>query len=131
MGWYLRKRVKLAPFVNLNLSRSGAGVSVGPRGFKLSISPKGNVQLNAGRDGLYYRKNLGQLHSSAPTAPPASIAAPAPFVPSPMTSFPPVVPPARFASPAPIALPAAAYCSRCGNLVSPGANYCGHCGARI
>ncbi len=127
MGWYLRKRVKLAPLVNLNLSKSGIGVSVGPRGFKLSLSPKGKVQLNAGRDGLYYRKNLGQIHTSAPAIPPAPIAAPGPFVPSPA----PVAPPARFAPPAPIIPPTATYCSRCGGAVSPGANYCGHCGARI
>jgi len=72
MGWYIRKRVKLGPFMSLNLSKSGAGVSVGPRGFKVSLSPRGRMQLNAGRGGLYYRQSLGQVQ------PPAHPALPAP-----------------------------------------------------
>lgn len=61
MGFYLRKALKFGP-VRLNLSRSGLGVSVGVKGARIGVSPKGNYYVHAGRGGLYYRQNLGTLH---------------------------------------------------------------------
>lgn len=44
MGLRFRRRVHIAPGVDLNLSGSGVGVSVGPRGAKASIGPRGTRQ---------------------------------------------------------------------------------------
>jgi Protein of unknown function (DUF4236) len=41
VGWQYRRRKRIAPGVTLNLSKRGAGVSVGPRGAKLSVGPRG------------------------------------------------------------------------------------------
>ena len=41
MGWRLFKRIRIAPGIGLNLSRSGLSLSVGPRGFKRTIGPRG------------------------------------------------------------------------------------------
>ena len=56
MGFFIRKSKKLG-LINLNLSKSGLGFSIGVKGCRLSFNKKG-VQLNAGRGGLYYRKSL-------------------------------------------------------------------------
>lgn len=56
MGWYLRKSFAFGP-LRLNLSKSGIGASVGVTGLRVSTGPKGK-QLNAGREGLYYRASL-------------------------------------------------------------------------
>ena len=36
------RRIRLAPGVTLNLSKSTASLSLGPRGAKYTISPRGN-----------------------------------------------------------------------------------------
>ena len=41
MGIRFSKRVKLLPGVTLNISKTGASVSVGPKGAKINISKKG------------------------------------------------------------------------------------------
>ena len=41
MAWSFRKRIKIAPGVNLNLSKSGVSTSVGPKGAKINVGPKG------------------------------------------------------------------------------------------
>ncbi len=65
MGWYLRKSFAFGP-LRLNLSKSGIGASVGVTGLRVSTGPKGK-QLNAGREGLYYRASL-----NSPRNPPQS-----------------------------------------------------------
>jgi hypothetical protein len=40
-GWRFQRRKKLVPGVTLNLSKRGAGVSVGPRGARASLGPRG------------------------------------------------------------------------------------------
>jgi hypothetical protein len=65
MGWYLKKSFGFGP-LRLNLSRSGIGATVGAKGLRVSTGPRGR-QLNAGREGLYYRTSL-----SAPTDRPDS-----------------------------------------------------------
>lgn len=42
--------------VRINLSKSGIGLSLGIPGLRWSIGPKGRA-INAGKFGLYYRKN--------------------------------------------------------------------------
>jgi hypothetical protein len=58
MGFYLRKSVSAGPF-RFNLSRSGLGVSVGVKGFRIGSGPRGNY-VHMGRGGLYYRASLGK-----------------------------------------------------------------------
>lgn len=70
MGFYLRKSFNFGPF-RLNLSKSGLGASVGVKGARVNINPKGVVGVHAGRGGLYYRKSLGRLGVGAAASPPA------------------------------------------------------------
>src|SRR5262249_25374406 len=57
MGFYIRKSVSAGPF-RFNLSRSGLGVSVGVKGFRIGSGPRGNY-VHMGHGGLYYRASLG------------------------------------------------------------------------
>ena len=63
MGFYIKKGFNFGP-VRVNLSKSGLGVSVGAKGFRLGTGPKGNY-IHAGREGLYYRKSLGKSFTIA------------------------------------------------------------------
>lgn len=65
MGFYIRKSVSAGPF-RFNLSRSGLGVSVGVRGFRVGSGPRGNY-VHMGRGGLYYRASLGPPRQAADT----------------------------------------------------------------
>ena len=67
MGWYLKKSFRFGP-LRLNLSKSGPGASVGVKGFRVSTGPKG-PQINAGREGLYYRASLNPPRDPSPPAP--------------------------------------------------------------
>ena len=46
MGLRFHKKIKILPGVDLNLSKSGFGLSVGPKGAKVSVNPKGDVYTN-------------------------------------------------------------------------------------
>jgi hypothetical protein len=55
MGFRFRKSFKLAPGVRMNLSRKGAGVSLGGKGFTHSVGPSGRrTTVNAPGTGLSY-----------------------------------------------------------------------------
>ncbi len=41
MGFRFHKRLRLAPGINLNLSKSGLGISAGVKGFRVSAGPRG------------------------------------------------------------------------------------------
>lgn len=41
MSWSFRKRIKVAPGVHINVSKSGVSTSVGPHGAKITTGPKG------------------------------------------------------------------------------------------
>jgi hypothetical protein len=58
MGFGFRKRKRIAPGLFLNLSKRGAGVSVGRRGATMSQSGTGRRQLSLGWKGLFWRKRL-------------------------------------------------------------------------
>ena len=72
MAFRFWRRVRLAPGVTLNLSKSNASLSFGPRGAKYTVSPRGN-RATAGipGTGLFYtvhdRKRSGR--GKAPPAP--------------------------------------------------------------
>lgn len=59
MAWSFRKRIKIAPGVNINLSKSGISTSIGPKGAKVTIGPKGTY-LHTGipGTGLYNRQKI-------------------------------------------------------------------------
>lgn len=60
MGISFRKSIKLFNGVNLNLSKSGAGISFGPRGARFSVntSGKANATLGIPGTGVSYRKSI-------------------------------------------------------------------------
>ena len=63
MPWYLRKYISIGP-VRFNLSKSGIGTSVGVKGFRVGVRPNGKSYVHAGRHGLYYRQELGNIHKN-------------------------------------------------------------------
>ncbi len=79
MGLRFFRRIRVAPGVTLNLSKSGGSVSMGPRGAKLTVGPRG-VRRTVGLPGtgLYYTAHSGygsgggsKVRQAAPAAPPA------------------------------------------------------------
>ena len=63
-GLRFQRRLQLLPGVRINLSKSGASASVGPRGADMNIGPHG-VTTNAGipGTGLSYRSKVGKTGS--------------------------------------------------------------------
>lgn len=61
MGLQFRKRIKICKGVNLNISKTGIGVSVGTKGARYSMHSSGRRTATVGLPGtgLYYTKNLG------------------------------------------------------------------------
>lgn len=60
MSIRLRKRIKIAPGVNINLSKSGASVSLGKRGATVNVGRKTGVKATVGipGSGLSYTEQL-------------------------------------------------------------------------
>lgn len=59
MGWRYRKRVKIAPGIHLNFSKSGISTTIGPRGASINIGPKGTyVNTGIPGTGLYNREKI-------------------------------------------------------------------------
>ncbi len=61
MGLNFRKRIKICKGVNLNLSKSGLGLSVGTKGCRYSINTSGRKTATVGipGTGIYYSKSFG------------------------------------------------------------------------
>ncbi|WP_454283473.1 DUF4236 domain-containing protein [Roseovarius sp. MBR-79] len=57
MAFRFCRRVRLAPGVTLNLSKSTASLSFGPRGAKYTISPRANRATRAIAVGLTSRRS--------------------------------------------------------------------------
>ena len=56
MGWSFRKKIKVAPGIHLNISKSGVSTSVGPKGAKINVGPKGTtLYTSIPGTGIYYR----------------------------------------------------------------------------
>jgi hypothetical protein len=62
MPFYFRKSVSAGPF-RFNFSKSGLGVSVGVKGFRVGTGPRGHY-VHAGRGGIYYRATIGRSGQS-------------------------------------------------------------------
>ena len=59
MALKFRKRIKIAPGVVINISRTGISITIGSKGFSINIGKTG-VYLNIGipNTGIYDRKKL-------------------------------------------------------------------------
>src|SRR5205809_5661782 len=86
-GFRMRKSMKIAPGVRLNVSKRGVGASVGAGGVRYSAHSSGRrtVSARSGVPGVYYQKSVGGGRSKgggsgAGAAPP--VAPPAPTKPS-------------------------------------------------
>jgi AAA+ superfamily predicted ATPase len=68
MAWSFRKRIKVAPGVHLNVSKSGVSTTVGPKGAKITTGPKGTyLHTSIPGTGLYNRQKIGPgLNTSPP-----------------------------------------------------------------
>jgi hypothetical protein len=77
MSFFLRKALRMGP-VRFNLSKSGVGVSVGVKGARIGINPKGRAYVHAGRGGFYFRETLSPPPSQRRDGP----TQPSPRVPS-------------------------------------------------
>ena len=65
MGTYFRKRIKIAPGININLSKSGASLSVGPRGAKVNFGKRGTyVTTGIPGTGIYSRTKISNNNTS-------------------------------------------------------------------
>jgi hypothetical protein len=62
MAIRFRKRIKIAPGVNVNLSRSGASVSLGKRGATINVGGKGGARATVGipGSGISYTEKLSE-----------------------------------------------------------------------
>ena len=62
MGLRFHKKIKILPGVDINVSKSGLGLSVGPKGAKVSVNPKGDVYGNVSipGTGISYREKLNK-----------------------------------------------------------------------
>lgn len=82
MPFYFRQSVKVGPF-RINLSKSGVGLSVGVRGLRVGVGPKGHY-IHAGAHGVYYRQT-GQLRPPTPTPTSSRPPVPLPATPPPQS----------------------------------------------
>ena len=91
MGFRFQRRIKICKGLNINLSKSGIGVSAGVKGAHIGISSKGKPYASVGLPGtgLSYRANLNvptkqSTNSQRSTIPPATPKA-VPTITSPIT----------------------------------------------
>ena len=78
MAWSFRRRIKIAPGVHINLSKSGVSTSIGPKGAKVTVGPKGTY-LHTGipGTGIYNRQKIGPgTGGETPSATPNSFYTP-------------------------------------------------------
>jgi hypothetical protein len=57
MGFSFRRSSSFGPF-RFNFSKSGIGASVGVKGARVTLSPKGKAYITVGAGGFSYRQNL-------------------------------------------------------------------------
>ena len=64
MGFSFRRSANFGP-LRLNFSKSGVGASVGVRGARVTLSPRGKTYITVGAGGFSYRQNLSSGARSA------------------------------------------------------------------
>ena len=63
MGFRFRKRIKIAPGIRLNLSKSGTSLSVGKPGATFNFGSRGErITTGVPGTGISYSKQLGHVH---------------------------------------------------------------------
>src|SRR5205823_13286724 len=73
MGFFFRRSASFGPF-RLNFSKSGVGASIGVKGARLTMTPRGTTYVTVGSHGFYYRETLSspddirRVHPTAPTS---------------------------------------------------------------
>jgi Protein of unknown function (DUF4236) len=78
MGIRLHRSIKVAPGVRLNFSKSGVGVSAGPRGLKVGVDATGHKYVSAGIPGTgLSSRHYVKLGGQAPTVPAVPVVLPA------------------------------------------------------
>ena len=85
MGFRMRKSIRVAPGVRLNVSKSGVGASFGGRGGRYSVHSSGRRTVSAGGGvipGVHYEQSVGggrrRAQSRGRAAAPEHVAPPAP-----------------------------------------------------
>jgi tetratricopeptide (TPR) repeat protein len=76
----MRKSIKVAPGVRVNVSKRGVGASVGGKGGRYSVHSSGRRTVSAGSGvvpGVYYQKSVSGKGSSRSSSPAAAQSAPA------------------------------------------------------
>jgi hypothetical protein len=68
MGFSFRRSSSFGPF-RFNFSKSGIGASVGVKGARVTLTPKGRTYITVGAGGFSYRQNLNAGHRSSPGRP--------------------------------------------------------------
>ncbi len=63
MGWGFRKSKKIGNNTRVNISKSGIGMSTGVKGARVGANKRGTY-VAGGKNGFYYRKNLGNNNKS-------------------------------------------------------------------
>jgi tetratricopeptide (TPR) repeat protein len=85
MSFRMRRSIKIAPGVRLNVSKSGVGASVGGRGGRYSVHSSGRRTVSAGSGivpGVYYQESVrGGSSQSEPAVPPTASPKPGLFAP--------------------------------------------------
>jgi hypothetical protein len=59
MGFFFRRSARVGPF-RLNFSKSGIGASVGVKGARLTMTPRGTTYVTVGTHGFCYRETLSK-----------------------------------------------------------------------
>lgn len=57
MGFFFRRSARAGPF-RLNFSKSGIGASLGVKGARFTMTPRGTTYITVGTHGFYYRETL-------------------------------------------------------------------------
>jgi hypothetical protein len=71
LGFRFYRRVRILPGVRVNLSKSGASLSIGGRGAWFTIGPKGKrATFGLPGSGLYWTKSEPWARSASPAGPP-------------------------------------------------------------
>ena len=73
MGFRFRRRIRIAPGISLNVSKSGISTSIGGRGATLNISKRGTrTTLGLPGSGISYRSPTRHWDEDDGTAPPGA-----------------------------------------------------------
>jgi len=63
MGFSYRKSINVGP-ARINISKSGIGASVGPKGARAGINSKGTSYIRGGINGVYFNRYLTEFNAS-------------------------------------------------------------------